>query len=546
MGNKKNNEKYMVLTTKVFLNKCFAIKNEDIKDKNRQVLEMDMNKAKELIKEANLASCMACNKSANMWADYYFTVRRLAEENIKNMSDEEFNSLVEQEFNKRKNNITDKSKLDNEKYISKIRESSIKKVRNNLLSTMEKEVIKKEYLDVYGKTYANVIQEETKRIMYLYNTSNVGTLDMNNVQIAFSGLNLESILSYESSIPSFKKDTPYFFKNDAYKLYNNIEYIKNKKPDENKVNNRTGYYVGLSFFSKEGFNKYNLKNGTRLYFQIEKMDNGTKAIINNILNDNYKQADAFIKVNNKGKIELSIRYKMIPKANKDLDKNRILGIDLGIVKVATMSIWDNNKSNIYGTNGDWELLRYCDRVIEGDELIKYRQKQYNIRKKSQVSKKWSGDGRIGHGVKTRVKGIYNDYTSNFADTYNHKISRYIVDFAVKNNCGVIQMEDLTGATSKSHESFLKEWTYYDLQSKIMYKAKVEGIEVIKVNPRFTSKRCSKCGCIDVNNRDGKVNQGKFECVNCGHTENADINASKNIAIPHIDEIIKNTEVQGKK
>ena len=163
-----------------------------------------------------------------------------------------------------------------------------------------------------------------------------------------------------------------------------------------------------------------------------------------------------------------------------------------------------------------------------------------------IASKWCGDGRKGHGYKTKMKPVnkIRNKIASFNDTYNHKISRYIVDLAIKHNCGVIQMEDLSGATKETQDSLLKNWTYFDLQTKIEYKAKEYGIEVIKVNPKFTSKRCSKCGCIHKDNRDGSKNQAKFECVVCGHKENADINASKNIAIPYIDTIIKETEKQG--
>lgn len=42
---------------------------------------------------------------------------------------------------------------------------------------------------------------------------------------------------------------------------------------------------------------------------------------------------------------------------------------------------------------------------------------------------------------------------------------------------------------------LQHWTYYDLQSKIEYKPAEQGIQVIKITPKFTSLRCSQCGCI---------------------------------------------------
>lgn len=81
-----------------------------------------------------------------------------------------------------------------------------------------------------------------------------------------------------------------------------------------------------------------------------------------------------------------------------------------------------------------------------------------------------------------------------------------------------------------------------MQNKITYKANENGIEVIKINPKYTSKRCSVCGNIHMDNRNCKENQADFTCKICGHHENADINASKNIAIPLVDKIIENTEI----
>jgi transposase len=46
-----------------------------------------------------------------------------------------------------------------------------------------------------------------------------------------------------------------------------------------------------------------------------------------------------------------------------------------------------------------------------------------------------------------------------------------------------------------------------------------------VHAEYTSKACSKCGCIDDDNRKC---QEDFVCVSCGHADNADHNASVNI------------------
>ena len=49
--------------------------------------------------------------------------------------------------------------------------------------------------------------------------------------------------------------------------------------------------------------------------------------------------------------------------------------------------------------------------------------------------------------------------------------------------------------------------------------------LLKVDPKFTSQTCNECGHVSKENR---KSQDKFVCTACGHTANADINASKNI------------------
>lgn len=51
-----------------------------------------------------------------------------------------------------------------------------------------------------------------------------------------------------------------------------------------------------------------------------------------------------------------------------------------------------------------------------------------------------------------------------------------------------------------------------------------GIEVVEVNPAYSSQECSSCGYIDKRNRSGE----KFACRWCGHTLHADVNAPRNL------------------
>lgn len=375
--------------------------------------------------------------------------------------------------------------------------------------------------ETFGKSYRNVIEGEMKLLMPIANTSNIGTLHQQLVQNDWKRLK-KDVLNYRVSLPTYKLNTPYYIKNNNYKL-----------------RNHNGYFVSIAFYNKQELSERGLKVGHKYEFQIDKLDCNKKATINKLISGEYKQGSCQISISKKGKIELIVSFEFDKNIEEKsiLNSNRTLGIDLGVVNVATMSIFDSDK-------GEWDLISFRDRVIDGKELIAFRQKYYNLRRDMSIASKVVGDGRVGHGYKCRMKPVnkVRDKVANFADTYNHKVSRYIVDLAAKYNCGVIQMEDLSKATSNTRERMLKDWSYYDLQNKIEYKAKELGIDVIYINPKYTSKRCSKCGCIHEENRDGKKDQAKFECKVCGYKDNADINASKNISIPNIDKIIEDTEI----
>jgi putative transposase len=63
------------------------------------------------------------------------------------------------------------------------------------------------------------------------------------------------------------------------------------------------------------------------------------------------------------------------------------------------------------------------------------------------------------------------------------------------------------------------------KEQLQYKLAARGGELIKVNPAYTSQMCSSCKFVHKGNI---PDQETFLCLACGHAENADLNAAKNI------------------
>ena len=64
-----------------------------------------------------------------------------------------------------------------------------------------------------------------------------------------------------------------------------------------------------------------------------------------------------------------------------------------------------------------------------------------------------------------------------------------------------------------------------LGQRIKDKGEASGVQVVVVDPRFTSQQCHACGHTNAANRES---QAVFACVSCGHSDHADRNAARNI------------------
>ncbi len=348
---------------------------------------------------------------------------------------------------------------------------------------------------------------------YLYNRLKGTSLNSGNFTATLNCANdqfwegLEEMLSGKRSIIEYKSNQPL----EIHKKSMSFERVKGGK-----------YFVTISIFSLRAAKDLGVP--ARLRFELQVKDKSTRDILNRCIDGIYRICASRLVYAKMGKEKkmwcLNLSYGFDAETVKELDADKILGVDLGIVKPYMASVF-GDKARI---------------SADGEEIEAFRKRTEERRKVLRKQGKYCGDGRIGHGYKTRNRPAndLSDKTARFRDTWNNKCSRDIVNYAVRNRCGIIQMEDLSGITAGERPQFLKNWPYYDLQSKVKYKAEEKGIKVRLVNPSYTSQRCSKCGFIYEENR---PEQARFKCQSCGYEEDADYNASQNIATKDIEEII---------
>ena len=122
----------------------------------------------------------------------------------------------------------------------------------------------------------------------------------------------------------------------------------------------------------------------------------------------------------------------------------------------------------------------------------------------------------------RIKKLY-EQRKNYIETYMHKVSKIVVEYAIKNKCNTIVLGDI-----KHKMDYNKNFVQIPLQNlvqKIEYKAKLKGIKVEKTSEKYTS------GVSSIDNepitkeyydKKRRISRGMF-VTNEGKKINADIN-----------------------
>lgn len=258
-----------------------------------------------------------------------------------------------------------------------------------------------------------------------------------------------------------------------------------------------------------------------------------REIVERVLSGQYDVGNSSIQETKNRKRFLLLVVK-IPKESRALNPDRVVGVDLGV----NIPLYAALNDNTYGGLS----------IGSRDQFLKVRMRMAAQKRELQRNLRVATNG--GHGRKQKLQALdrLEGKERNWVHLQNHIFSKELVEYALRNEAGAIQMERLTGfgydrndEVDEGFKFILRYWSFFELQTMIEYKAKAAGIEVRYVDPYHTSQTCSFCGHYEKGQR---VNQATFICKNPDCTKgkgkersdgtfegiNADWNAARNIAL----------------
>jgi IS605 OrfB family transposase len=181
------------------------------------------------------------------------------------------------------------------------------------------------------------------------------------------------------------------------------------------------------------------------------------------------------------------------------DVDDFLGVDLGVNQIAV----------------DSDGKHYSGSAIKN---VRWRQRKLRARLQAKQT----------HSAKRKLRHL-SGKEQRFAANVNHCIAKDIVETARRTGRG-LAVEDLSGIRDRirarrDQRAVLHSWAFAQLRGFLEYKSALAGVPLVAVDPRNSSRECSRCSHTEKSNR---PSQSLFRCKSCGFTTHADFNAATNL------------------
>jgi putative transposase len=313
--------------------------------------------------------------------------------------------------------------------------------------------------------------------------------ELNN-QIVIDRAEIQAILpDLKICEPRFREVYSKTLQYECYRLFSNLSALRVLKGNHKKVGR-------LRFKGKGWFKTINY-NQSGFYLENNKLSlskiGDIKIKVHREVNGNIKQIQIKKEIDRWYAIIITDEKKQI------ICGEKIIGIDLGINNYLV----DSNGRKIENP-----------KILENNlQKLKHLQKDLSRKKKGSFNRK---------KARIRLQKLHLKI-SNQRDDFLHKITTKLVK-----ECKIIFMEDLNIKQMSQQKYFnarnMMDASWGKFAQLLDFKAENAGCQIVKVNPRNTSKTCSQCGHI----QDMPLYKRNYECAGCGFVIDRDYNSAINI------------------
>ena len=213
----------------------------------------------------------------------------------------------------------------------------------------------------------------------------------------------------------------------------------------------------------------------------------------------------------KKEVKITLVRDIMKNISDNYEGKQIFGVDV------------NTKHNIFALSNH-EIQEINKKLVK--KIVKEKKKLKEIqsqRDKLKLPKEYSKrQKRIQNKINKQV-----EYLQNYACHLllkNHKNSILVME-NLKRNLKKCKINNNQYEEELNYNDLFSLLRIYSMKDTVIRMSGNYNVNVVLVNPDFTSQMCPKCGNISKNNR---KSQETFCCEKCNHKNNADINAAKNI------------------
>ena len=413
---------------------------------------------------------------------------------------------------------------DADKYVKDM-EKHVKDLKKELKEA-DKGISSPEYKEKYNMIFRNT----NKNIEFIKQAKGLGMTGTCGMRVRsdFSTALKSGLARGEKRLPFYKKDFPLLVPGRFINFYYDKEKYINDKGEEKERDIIVFKFVNHIYF-KVIVGTYG-KNNT---FIISLLD----SIINDSEHYNVRGSSIQFDKRNKNKIILNLTVDIKKKKEEQYipEPNKVMGLSMGFNKCITAALKDTDEIYEIGNAATKE------EIINNRIYIQRRRREMQINLKN---------ARGGHGRKRKVDNTFirqRAYEKNCMKNFNHILSKEVIDFAKKNKVSTIIIEDIEKEDLRDYPVLLRNWSYFQLEEFIKYKAAAEGIEFKKASKKTSSIKkdenglhintgCCKCGSeIEINTQDSDMADFEwcknitFICPECNEQIDYSYNKAKLIS-----------------